>query len=51
MFRSSKKVFESAVLRAPDLQVRLLARDRGVDLATVQGTGPGGRILEEDVSG
>lgn len=29
--------------------VRRLAKDLGVDLATVQGTGPGGRINREDV--
>src|SRR5918996_3297188 len=29
--------------------VRKLARDLGVDLATIQGSGPGGRILREDV--
>ncbi len=29
--------------------VRKLARELGVDLTTVQGTGPGGRITEEDV--
>jgi len=29
--------------------VRKLARDLGVDLATVTGSGPGGRILREDV--
>ncbi len=29
--------------------VRKLARDHGVDLATIAGTGPGGRITREDV--
>ena len=29
--------------------VRKLARDHGIDLATVTGTGPGGRITREDV--
>lgn len=29
--------------------VRRLAKDRGVDLATVEGTGPGGRITRDDV--
>ncbi|MGH3649573.1 MAG: dihydrolipoamide acetyltransferase family protein [Acidimicrobiia bacterium] len=29
--------------------VRKLARDRGVDLSTVEGSGPGGRITREDV--
>ena len=28
---------------------RRLAREKGVDLATIQGTGPGGRIVKEDV--
>jgi 2-oxoisovalerate dehydrogenase E2 component (dihydrolipoyl transacylase) len=31
--------------------VRKLARERGVDLATVRGTGPNGRITREDVLG
>ncbi len=31
--------------------VRRLARDLGVDIYQVQGTGPGGRISEEDVRG
>jgi pyruvate dehydrogenase E2 component (dihydrolipoamide acetyltransferase) len=30
---------------------RRLARERGIDLALVPGTGPGGRIVEEDVLG
>jgi len=29
--------------------VRKLARDNGIDLKTIQGSGPGGRILREDV--
>ncbi len=36
-----------AVLATP--AVKKLARELGVDLATVKGTGPGGRITEEDV--
>ncbi len=35
------------VLAAP--AVRRLAKERGVDLAKVRGSGPGGRILEDDV--
>jgi pyruvate dehydrogenase E2 component (dihydrolipoamide acetyltransferase) len=31
--------------------VRKLARERGVDLKTIRGTGPGGRITREDVLG
>jgi 2-oxoisovalerate dehydrogenase E2 component (dihydrolipoyl transacylase) len=31
--------------------VRKLARERGVDLSTIRGTGPGGRITREDVLG
>jgi pyruvate dehydrogenase E2 component (dihydrolipoamide acetyltransferase) len=37
-------------IRATPL-VRRLAQDLGVDLATVQGTGPQGRITEQDVRG
>jgi pyruvate dehydrogenase E2 component (dihydrolipoamide acetyltransferase) len=42
---TSKKPRE--ILATP--ATRKLARDMGVDLATVQGTGPGGRITDEDV--
>lgn len=38
---------EQRVEAAP--AVRKLAEERGVDLATLDGTGPGGRILREDV--
>ncbi len=30
-------------------RARMMARERGVDLATITGTGPGGRITERDV--
>lgn len=39
---------EARVVRAPP-RVRKLARELGVDLAQVKGTGPGGTITEEDV--
>src|SRR5262249_3667494 len=38
----------SAVRAAPS--VRLLARKLGIDLTRIQGSGPGGRILLEDIS-
>jgi pyruvate dehydrogenase E2 component (dihydrolipoamide acetyltransferase) len=38
---------ETAVLAMPS--VRALARELGVDLAGIRGTGPGGRILKQDV--
>src|SRR5689334_21801324 len=31
--------------------VRRLARERGIDIATLQGTGPDGRIIAKDVEG
>jgi pyruvate dehydrogenase E2 component (dihydrolipoamide acetyltransferase) len=31
--------------------VRRVADELGVDLATIKGTGPGGRITEDDVRG
>jgi pyruvate dehydrogenase E2 component (dihydrolipoamide acetyltransferase) len=47
-------VHETTVPRAPERVratplVRKLAQELGVDLAGVQGTGPGGRVREEDV--
>ncbi|MDX2250780.1 MAG: dihydrolipoamide acetyltransferase family protein [Nitrospira sp.] len=37
----------SRIIASP--RARALAAERGVDLSTVTGTGPGGRIVEEDV--
>jgi pyruvate dehydrogenase E2 component (dihydrolipoamide acetyltransferase) len=45
---SANPVSESAGVLAPPA-VRKLAREMGVDLAAVQGTGPGGRISADDV--
>ncbi len=39
---------EAPLIRASGLAKRL-ARDRGISLSTLQGSGPGGRILEADV--
>jgi len=36
-------------LAAPS--VRRIAREKGIELATIQGTGPGGRILRQDLNG
>ena len=41
---------ESSRVKASPL-ARRIARQRGVDLATVTGTGPGGRIVKADVAG
>ncbi len=38
---------ESRIIASP--RARALAAERGIDLSTVTGTGPGGRIVEEDV--
>jgi len=38
-----------AVLASP--YVRRLAQERGIDLSTVRGTGPGGRVTEADLAG
>lgn len=40
---------EPTAAPAPTPLVRRLARERGVDLSTVHGTGPGGRITRADV--
>jgi pyruvate dehydrogenase E2 component (dihydrolipoamide acetyltransferase) len=40
---------ETAATVAATPAVRKLAKDRGIDLATVTGTGPGGRVTREDV--
>lgn len=42
-----KEVQEAEVVAAP--HIRKLARDLGVDIRKVIGTGPGGRILENDI--
>ncbi len=39
---ANRRIFSSPV-------ARLLARERGVDLATVRGTGPNGRVIKYDV--
>lgn len=39
---------ESRIIASP--RAKALAAKRGVDLSTVTGTGPGGRIVEEDVA-
>jgi pyruvate dehydrogenase E2 component (dihydrolipoamide acetyltransferase) len=40
-------VAEGEALASP--RVRTLARERGIDLRTVKGSGPGGRIIERDL--
>jgi len=47
---ATASVSENAGVLAPPA-VRKLARELGVDLAAVKGTGPGGRISAEDVKG
>jgi pyruvate dehydrogenase E2 component (dihydrolipoamide acetyltransferase) len=47
---ATEAVRDDAKVRATPL-VRKIARELGVDLAAVQGTGPQGRITEEDVRG
>ncbi len=44
---SPMRTEESRIIASP--RARALAAERGVDLSTVTGTGPGGRIVEEDV--
>jgi pyruvate dehydrogenase E2 component (dihydrolipoamide acetyltransferase) len=39
---------ESRIIASP--RAKALAAERGIDLSTVTGTGPGGRIVEEDVA-
>jgi pyruvate dehydrogenase E2 component (dihydrolipoamide acetyltransferase) len=38
---------DTRVIASP--RAKVLAADRGIDLSTIRGTGPGGRIVEEDV--
>ena len=38
---------EARIMASP--RAKSLAADRGIDLSTITGTGPGGRIVEEDV--
>ena len=38
---------DTRVIASP--RAKALAADRGIDLSTIRGTGPGGRIVEEDV--
>ena len=38
---------ETRVIASP--RAKALAADRGIDLSTLSGTGPGGRIVEEDI--
>ena len=40
---------DTRVIASP--RAKALAADRGIDLSTIRGTGPGGRIVEEDVLG
>jgi pyruvate dehydrogenase E2 component (dihydrolipoamide acetyltransferase) len=44
---SPMRTEESRIIASP--RARALAAERGIDLSTVTGTGPGGRIVEEDV--
>jgi len=44
---SPMRTEESRLIASP--RAKALAAERGVDLSTVTGTGPGGRIVEEDV--
>jgi pyruvate dehydrogenase E2 component (dihydrolipoamide acetyltransferase) len=39
---------ETRVIASP--RAKALAADRGIDLSTIIGTGPGGRIVEEDIA-
>jgi pyruvate dehydrogenase E2 component (dihydrolipoamide acetyltransferase) len=40
---------ETATLPAASPAVRRLAKERGLELASIEGTGPGGRVTREDV--
>ena len=43
-----KPLFEEKIIKASPL-AKKLAREKGVDLSKIKGTGPGGRIIKEDV--
>jgi pyruvate dehydrogenase E2 component (dihydrolipoamide acetyltransferase) len=45
---SAARSEETRFIASP--RAKALATDRGVDLSTITGTGPGGRIVEEDVA-
>jgi pyruvate dehydrogenase E2 component (dihydrolipoamide acetyltransferase) len=55
--QAASKSASTTVARPPGERVkssplaRKIAAERGVDIATLQGTGPGGRIVAKDVSG
>ena len=46
-FMSPAKSEETRLIASP--RAKALAADQGIDLSTITGTGPGGRIVEEDV--
>jgi len=46
--RKEEAIYEEKPIKASPL-ARKLAREKGIDLARIKGTGPGGRIVKEDV--